>query len=307
MNDRVILILRMLYVIRCLNQGANSWEAKSYNKALQIISTVDHDMEMDEFKSLPGVGKKIYATICQIYDGIDDNTGVAEINNLLPADYDKIYFIASLIDIDGFGFATANKLFEQGIHSLTDLNKAKLTSRQQSGLKYYLDLKERIPRAKIDHFNDTLNNILSGINFIISGSYRRGLPDSGDIDVLMWSDNPDVTLEMIHNLLETHHIITKILSMGAKNIQGIIQLDNQLCRLDIFFFPNPEELPYALLYTTGSKNLNIKMRAKAKLLGWHLESYSMTDADKNPIIVNNEREIFEKLDMPYLEPTERNM
>ena len=56
----------------------------------------------------------------------------------------------------------------------------------------------KVPRAEIDWVDKFLHSILDpiGIVFVIAGSYRRGLPESGDIDMLV--ENPsNLTLDKV--------------------------------------------------------------------------------------------------------------
>jgi DNA polymerase/3'-5' exonuclease PolX len=75
-------------------------------------------------------------------------------------------------------------------------------------------------------------------------------------------------------------------------------------RIDIRFIPFLSWYP-ALLYFTGSKELNLMMRNKAKKLGYKLNEYGLFKGSKN-IYVESEEEIFDLLEMKYLEPQERN-
>ena len=101
-----------------------------------------------------------------------------------------------MTEIVGIGPSFAKKLVKHKIYNINDLKKAynkgrvKLTNTQLLGIKYNTDLKERIPRKEIDSFKKTLQKITKSIDpklsFEIMGSYRRGLPSSGDIDVLIY-------------------------------------------------------------------------------------------------------------------------
>jgi DNA polymerase (family 10) len=61
-------------------------------------------------------------------------------------------------------------------------------------------------------------------------------------------------------------------------------------------------MPYAMLHFTGSKVHNIKMRAIAKEKGWLLNQHGLFDKDSNLIKCSTEKEIFDKLEIDYIEP-----
>ena len=69
------------------------------------------------------------------------------------------------------------------------------------------------------------------------------------------------------------------------------------------------EVPFALLYFTGSANLNKIMRKRALDMGYSINEHTIIDKNtKEPIIdhnFNTEKDIFEFLKMDYLEPENR--
>ena len=81
-------------------------------------------------------------------------------------------------------------------------------------------------------------------------------------------------------------------------------------RIDVRFVPY-EYYPAALLYFTGSYELNTQMRQVAKTMGYKLNEYGLFKEKKdgtfadNPIKVKSEKDIFKKLKLDYLEPPER--
>ena len=74
-----------------------------------------------------------------------------------------------------------------------------LTSLQKIGLKYHEDLQKRVPRDEaekiLEKVEKAAKKIFKGDNLKleICGSYRRGKPDTGDIDILVTrNDNKDI-------------------------------------------------------------------------------------------------------------------
>ena len=76
------------------------------------------------------------------------------------------------------------------------------------GIKYYYDFQKKILRNHITIIKNILNTNIKKINnnlvFEICGSYRRGLSESGDIDILI--SNPNY-LENIYD----QNFLTKII------------------------------------------------------------------------------------------------
>ena len=260
---------------------------------------------------MKGVGKSIIEKIEAILNG-DMSQFQAD---------PTINIISNLSNIYGVGLAKAKTLVEQGIKSIADLrektkaNPKLLNKNQTLGLKYYDDLLKRIPRAEMDKHNALLKGTaFKGINpdsWAIAGSYRRGLADSGDIDVLFTeSGRGKVTsITNIVNALKTKGYIIETLAQGTKKFMGIcaIEKDGPPRRLDIMFTPI-NEWPLALLYFTGSKEFNTKMRTVALKKGYTMNEHKLTKKDveiPEPPEFKTEKDVFEFLEMPFVEPKNR--
>lgn len=81
-------------------------------------------------------------------------------------------------------------------------------------------------------------------------------------------------------------------------------------RVDVRFVPY-ESYYYALLYFTGSYQLNTQMRIISKQKGYKLNEYGLFKIKEDGTVSNrkikvkSEKDIFKKLGMDYLEPNQR--
>lgn len=212
-----------------------------------------------------------------------------------------------------------------------------LNETQRIGLKHFEDLELRIPYSEMEQHQRFLVSELDrlGLHGEITGSFRRGSKDSGDIDLLVTrlndrSDSEESESEsdpefnlFIESLFAKGYLINK-LSQGPYKFGGICRLvepstsfpDGKLLgtyrRIDILYSP-PHEYPFALLYFTGPKLFNTAMRKKANLLGYSLNEKTLShlsgEGDEAiwPIdhIFKTEREIMEFLGYSWLEPRDR--
>jgi DNA polymerase (family 10) len=62
-----------------------------------------------------------------------------------------------------------------------------------------------------------------------------------------------------------------------------------------------KEFPHALQHFTGSKEHNVKLRARAKELGYTMSEYGLRK-DEDVIYMSNEKEIYDVLGYSYIEP-----
>ena len=201
------------------------------------------------------------------------------------------------------------------------------------GLKYYGVYKKNIPRDEIDEINKLIKKIISKMNtlykldkeskyiFQICGSYRREKPTSGDIDVLIskldLKDNTDDNINHLERVINTLKNDLKenddkpllIDDITDKNYEtkymGFAKYKkNPVRRIDIRFV-SYESYYSALLYFTGSAELNKKMRTIAKKFKLKLSEYGLFKEDGTKIKINSEEDFFQKLDLPFIEPKYR--
>ena len=85
---------------------------------------------------------------------------------------------------------------------------------------------------------------------------------------------------------------------------GFTTYRNKNYRIDIRLIAK-ESIYTAMLYFTGSYELNIKMRNRAKKLAYKLSEYGLFNVMGKSVPIKSEEDIFRILRMKYLEPYER--
>ena len=72
-------------------------------------------------------------------------------------------------------------------------------------------------------------------------------------------------------------------------------------------YTKPQEYPFAILYFTGSKDFNVKMRGELLKKEMSLNEYGIKDKDKKNVKHNcsTEKDVFEYLGYDYVEPENR--
>jgi len=305
----------------------NNFKIKSFDKNVRIISNYKTEIKLDNLDKLlemKGVGKGTIERIEEIL-----NNGYLQEVKDLDKKYKKFakqnQLVNELTSVIGIGNVVAKELISKfKIKSLAELkkkvddNKIEVNDKIKLGLKFANKFKNDIPRKEINEtFDFILSNIKdSNIFFIICGSYRRGLPTSNDIDILLCDTNvlykedleKSTTLRNFIDLFKKKNFIMNDLT-SANSLSKYMGLskykDNPCRRIDIRMIPY-ESIFTAITYFTGSYQLNVIMRSKAKELGYKLNEYGLY---KNDIKVNidSEEELFQKLHMKYLEPEQRSI
>ena len=294
-----------------------------------------------QFKGLPGFGKK---TLDRVDVWLQKGTwpeleephspmqssGSAVPPTPPPMSLRRDNTLIALQTITGVGPAKAKKLFDAGatVQLLQDavqksdeaaLLRYGVTHHQRLGIKYLEDTQHRVPRTVIRTFETFLNSWLTdGCIRTICGSYRRGKPDSGDIDVLVthpsWTTDADAQagLRSTIDCLKTAKWLVDDLTPGDKlqtKYMGFMRIPEHpwAVRLDVRAIPYARYVP-ALMYFTGSKDENIRLRRKALSLGYQLNEYGLTaiKSESAPLpTCHDEQAVYAALGEAYVEPTER--
>lgn len=195
-------------------------------------------------------------------------------------------------NIYGVGPAAAKKLIASGLTTMEGLRAAiadgttTLNKNQLIGVRYYEALLERIPRAEMDAHAALLHSKLGGLEGTIVGSYRREKADSGDIDMLITGGGA-AELRAFVDQLRTSGYIKEVLALGDHKCMAISALpEGTGRRLDLLMTPR-EQMPFAVMYFTGSDSYNVAMRKKANELGLTLNEHALTDMSTGaPVLID---------------------
>ncbi len=287
------------------------YRSRAYQKAAIGIANYHHPITSGkQAQTIRGVGKSIA-------DKIDEylQTGKMKIFEEIKqkqsqptVDIEKENVLKSFQGIYGVGPITAEKWYNQGYRTISDLGNIPMTDAQQLGYKYYYHLLERIPRSEMDLIAQRIDRVMKtipGIEYMICGSYRRGTLTSGDIDCLIKGNG--ITLQQAVNKFVDDQFIVGHLAIGATKYLGLCRLDLQhnIRRID-FMIIKPSSWAYGTLYFTGSQQLNILMRNRAIELGLTLNEYGLFKSNGELIPATTEQEIFNHLGLKYLEPHQRS-
>lgn len=233
--------------------------------------------------------------------------------------------IYDFTQIMGFGPSHHQSLHKLGISSLEQLKEAIAqgkyvpTHLQDIGIRYKEDFEQRIPRSEITEITKLILGEIQKLDpetrGTVVGSYRRGTVSSGDIDILIASPKDENILQQLIKRLRDIKLIEDILSLGEVKFMGTYrseypELESEMDirrKIDIRYVPY-SSYPSALLHSTGSAKLNVVMRNKAIEKGLSLSEHGLRDLKTNKYLqISSEQDIFEKLDIKYLEPRERNL
>ena len=301
----------------------DQWRALGYKKAIASVKNYHKKLETwEECSNLPFVGERLAKKIWEIVE-----TGhLRRLDHVDP----KQEAINLFAGVWGAGPTTAEAWVSQGLKTLEDLkNHGKLTRQQEIGLKYYDEFLERMPREEAGQIEKVVKNaaleINPGLEAFACGSYRRGKPTCGDVDVIV--SHPDGkshegVMTKLLDSLKSSGFLTDDLTFAEngehRKYLGVCKLPGENTkhrRLDIIVVPY-NEWACSLLYFTGSDYFNRSMRLLAKNNGMSLSEHSLNTGvvrkggekifEGTPLPVFSEKDVFDYLGLEYREPHERD-
>lgn len=254
--------------------------------------------------ALPGIGDKLSDKLLELYytDRLTKLEALRE-DPVVAATID-------LVRVPGVGAKTVAKYLALGIRTLDDLRAAvvvgsvALTAAQKLGLAYVDDLRQRVPRAEAERLEKCLAPLMdtSGAKVELVGSYRRGKPTLGDVDVLATGVTMDALLSRITDAFEVKGFVSK----GQHKAALLVVLDKAVRHVDVLVTP-PSAYPFALVHFTGSKFFNIQLRTVAQQGGYSLSEHGLSPRTKGATVptVRDEKGVFAVLGVPWVAPEER--
>ena len=319
-------------------QRKQSFRLRTNKRVLSILKNYPEKITKENYKELihiDGIGK---GSIEKIKEILESGT-LSELSGFKKDKKSEV--LEELEGVINIGRSKAVELYGLGVKSVKDLQKKiksgdiEVNDKILLGLKYYKKFQEKIPREHIVDVEKFLQGRVEYLNkkeklnfknkyiLTICGSYRRGKSSSGDVDVLITkigsskkSKDLNKHLPKIVNILKKPWksndydplLVDNLTDVTPTKYMGFAKFSKKLpFRIDIRFVPY-ESYYTALLYFTGSGELNKQMRQIAKEKGYKLSEYSLIKIESNKSeLINSEERVFEILGMKYLKPTERDI
>lgn len=282
-------VARHLYSISSMT--VNNHKRRAFYRSSKSVERMEVnvcELNFDELVSIPGVGASIanvIQEICVTGESSRLKALLERSNHQFDEEkftLDQIQYLVSksIYNEDQLkGAIKANKIFREDIPPILG----------------YTHMKNVI--SDIDHVKSVLSSIVGDKSFEIAGSYRRRNGYLKDLDIVVsCHDVP----ELISRLDKAEGI--ERINNGTKRIRILInnkiEADLMICQ--------PVTYASALLYATGSREHNIKLRAIAKKKGFTLSQHGMRNNETGEMkTFATEREIFAELGLKYLRPEDR--
>ena len=300
-------------------KGENAFRTKTYHTAARNIAqmegNLDEAVRNNTLGQVRGIGDSLVEKITTLV-----TTGELPYLNDLRASLPPGLF--DMLKIPGIGPKKVKALYDELHIDTLDALKVACEAGQVAKLKGFgAKTQEKIltgiafvhevgNRVRIDQayplgvaLLEQLSKLSGVVRSALCGSLRRRRETSKDIDILISSDTPGPIMAAFVALPEvmqvTGHGETKssiIAQMGIGTGRIVLNADLRIVKDDHF--------PFALLHFTGSKEHNIRLRARAIELGLSLNEYALANATTS-VAAKTEADIYAALGMQFLPPEMR--
>ena len=305
-------VAKLLYDIAEILELQNvQFKPRAYRRAAQGIESHPNDIEElykeNKLKTIPGVGESIEAKIKEYLE-----TGTLSYLDELRKDLPQ--GLVNLLQIEGIGPKRAMELYKAlKVTSIEDLVQAaeKGEIRKLKGfsekserniidaIKFFITSQERVLLGYILPFAEDLERKLSKVEGVqrinIAGSIRRKKETIHDIDIVISSTEAEKIIDFFTHLPDISKVIMKGATRSSVLLSEGIQADLRVVDL--------ESYGSTLLYFTGSKEHNIKLREIAIKKDLKLNEYGVFNRETDEKITGRtEGEIYKLFGLDYIEP-----
>jgi DNA polymerase (family 10) len=311
-NDEVeALLLEYADLLAIVSEDA--FKPRAYEKAARSVGGYHADLrDLDDkgVRAIPSVGKSIAEKV----DEYLTTGSIAELEALrakVPAG------VREMTALPGFGPKKAMAVYQDlGITGVEEL----VAAAQQGGLRGLKGFSKKteenilasvrrvqesggrvvvsVALELADQLLERLRTIGGVRKVAYAGSLRRMAETIGDVDLLVASDDAAPVMEAFTGYGLVDRVLAKGDTKSSILTRSGLQVDLRVIPLEVW--------GAAMIYFTGSKAHNIRIREMAVRQGLKLSEYGLFTAKTGDLIVaETEEEVYERLGLPWIPPTLR--
>ena len=293
-------------------EGANDFRVRSYRQAAQTIDNLSENLrEMvekeEDLTSLSDIGESMAEKIEEIV-----RTGslqqLEEIKQRIPEK------LGELLDLEGLGPERVKDLHEElGVDSVEDLKQAVEEKRVRElegfGEKIEDKIRKELERPderegrtlliRAEEYAEPLVSYLGEHDAVerieVAGSYRRRKESVGDIDILVTCNDQEAVMNHFTSFEDVDEIMSKGETRSSIRLRSGLQVDLRVVK--------DESYGAALVYFTGSKQHNIRVRDRALERDLKINEYGVFhEGEDEPFTGSTEKEVYDAVSLPVIPP-----
>jgi DNA polymerase (family 10) len=300
-------------------KGENAFRCNAYHNASRTVAQLEGDLKQlvadGKLSEVRGIGDTLQEKITTLV-----KTGRHKFLDDLRASVPE--GLVQMLRLPGMGPKKVKALHDVlGIDTIAKLKAAcesgEVAAQKGFGAKTQQKILEGIAflgtvgnRVRIDYALPLGLALLEQIRALpgvirgeLCGSLRRRRETAKDIDILVSSANAQPIMDAFVKLPEVVQVVghgpTKSSVVAEMHLDGTKVTLNADLRV-----VEDAQFPFALLYFTGSKEHNIRLRQRAIDRGWTLNEYAL-GSDTHQVKAKTEADVYAALGMEYVPPEMR--
>ena len=310
-------------------QNANPFRIRAYRNAVRTVEAQATPLKRmladgKQLTDLPGIGKEMAAHVKEMVE-----TGTLGFRDELLAEVPRS--LVELMRLPGVGPKKAKKLWDDlKIGSVDELEEAAKAGRIAAAPGFGAKSQEKILAGIAEHRQHVSRLLLvdaeravepllawlreaseaagAGLERLeVAGSYRRRRETVGDIDLLAVAARPAAVMECFQRYAQIDKVLMSgdtrsTVVLGASRGSGL--------QVDLRAVP-PECYGAALVYFTGSKEHNVKLRRRGVESGLRISEYGVFRVDEGVgengecIAGREEADVYAAVGLPWIPPEMR--
>jgi DNA polymerase (family 10) len=291
-------------------KGENIYKILAYRKAADSLSNLGQDVneiwKQGKLTEVDGVGKAIAEKIDELI-----TTGHLDFLERLEAEVPPT--LAELLKVPDLGPKKVALFWKQlGIKNLHELESAARDGKLRSlpgmgdkseakiiaGIESLARRSNRIPIGRAWPFAQELLAYLREVEGVqaveLGGSLRRMRATVGDIDILAGANDSRAVMDAFVNRKDVARVL------GKGEMKSSVEFTHGL-QAQLWVHP-PEHWGTALVYATGSKDHNVRLREYALRKGYSLSEHSLQRKDGSEVTCEREEDVYKTLGLPWIAP-----
>ncbi|NJD59345.1 MAG: DNA polymerase/3'-5' exonuclease PolX [Anaerolineae bacterium] len=291
-------------------KGENIYKILAYRKAADSLGNLGQDInevwKQGKLTEVDGVGKAIA-------EKIDELLTTGHLGFLEKLEVEVPPSLAEELQVPDLGPKKVAMFWKElGITNLSQLEEAARAGKLRSlpgmgekseakvlaGIEALGRRSNRIPIGKAWPFAMELMDYLRkapGVKAVeLGGSLRRMRATVGDIDILAAANDSRAIMDAFTSRKDVARIL------GKGETKSSVEFTHGL-QAQLWVHP-PEHWGTALVYATGSKDHNVRLREYALKKGFSLSEHSLQRKDGSEVTCEREAQVYETLGLPFIPP-----
>ena len=292
-------------------KGENPFRIRAYRRAALNLRGLSEPLEgmasAGSLEEIPGVGKDLAAKIEEMI-----STGRLAYLERLKKEIPES--LSTLMRVPGIGPKTAKRMYDRfKVKSIAQLEtlvragklrtlpgfQAKKEENILRGIQLFKAGQERMPLGIAMALAQEILTSLRGLPEIkrisVAGSLRRRKETIRDIDILMSSTNPGKVMDRFVKLPLVAQVQAHGETKSSIRTREGVQVDLRVV--------GPDAFGAALVYFTGSKEHNIKIRSLANRLGLTVNEYGVfREKSGRKVAGQEEEDVYRALGLSWVPP-----